>query len=237
MGMTIPAELDYVLDLLGYEWPNVDEDAVRDAAHLVRGLESDLRDTLDRLESRMLELQDGAKSKSVNALVQAYADNRTSNMDQLLDALPEVATGIEIIADAVVALKVKVIAELTITAAQIAAAAATAVVTAGASLAANAAIIAARKKALDIATDLAMDELLGQVLSMVVEPLSGTIADYATKAMDAPLVTSGDNVAGVELSFDLMDQIAEAIDDCGLDQLEIGNNFTAQLAALPLFAS
>jgi len=237
MGTTIPAELDYVLDLLGYEWPNVDEDAVRDAAHLVRELEADVRDTLDRLESRMIELQEGARSKSVNALIQAYADNRTSNLDQLLDALPEVASGIDIMADAVVALKAKVIAELTITAAQIAAAAATAVVTAGASLVANAAIIAARKKAIDIATDIAMDELIGQVTSMVIEPLTGTITDFATMAMEAPLVTSGDEVAGIELSFDLMDQIAEAIDDCGQDQLEIGYTFAARLSALPLFAS
>ncbi|MGH3351812.1 MAG: hypothetical protein ACRDPS_14185 [Nocardioides sp.] len=237
MGMTIPSELDYVLDLLGYEWPNVDEDAVHDAAQLVRGLESDMRETLDGLESRMLELEADVKSKSVSALVRAYAENRTANLDQLLDALPEVADGIDIVADAIVALKVKVIAELTITAAQIAAAAATAVVTLGASVAANAAIIAARKKALDIATDIAMDELLGQVLSMVVEPLSGTIADLATKAMEAPLVTSGDETGGVDLSFDLMDQIAQAIDDCGQDQAAIGTSFTTQLAALPLFAS
>ncbi|MBC7277259.1 hypothetical protein [Nocardioides sp.] len=237
MGMTIPAELDHVLDLLGYEWPNVDEDAVRDAAQLVRELEADVRGTLDRLEARMIELQEGAKSKSVSALIQAYSDNRTSNLDQLLDALPEVASGIDMLADAVVALKVKVVAELTITAAQIAAAAATAVVTAGASLAANAAIIAARKKALDIATDIAMDELIGQVASMVIEPLTGTITDLAIMAMEAPLVTSGDDVAGVDLGFDLMDQIATAIDDCGLDQLEIGHNFAARLSALPLFAS
>ena len=81
------------------------------------------------------------------------------------------------------------------------------------------------------------DELIGQVASVVIEPLTGTITDLATNAMEAPLVTSGEQVAGIDLSFDLMDQIAEAIDDCGLDQLEIGHNFAARLSALPLFAS
>ncbi|MGH3977280.1 MAG: hypothetical protein ACRDS9_28795, partial [Pseudonocardiaceae bacterium] len=115
--MTIPGELDFVLDLLGYEWPNVDEDAVRDAAQLVRGLETDLRGTLDELQVRVNELGDGATAQSTNALIRAWTENRTSNMDAVLDALPGVATGIDIAADAIVALKVKVIAELTITAA------------------------------------------------------------------------------------------------------------------------
>lgn len=237
MGMTIPGELDFVLDLLGYEWPNVDEDAVRDAAQLLRGLESDLRGTLDELEIRVNEFGDGAKAKSSNALIRAWTENRTANMDAVLDALPGVATGIDVAADAIVALKVKVIAELTITAAQIAAAAATAVVTAGLSVAGNAALIAVRKKALDIATDIAMEELIGQLASMVVEPLTGTIAELAISIAEAPLVTDGDATAATELSYDVMDQIASALNDCGADQYDLCTTFAAEVSALPFFAS
>ena len=237
MGMTIPGELDFVLDLLGYEWPNVDEDAVRDAAHLLRGLESDLRSTLDQLEVRVNELGDGAKAKSTNALIRAWTENRSANMDGLLDALPEVATGIDVAADAIVGLKVKVIAELTITAAQIAAAAATAVVTAGLSVVGNAALIAARKKALDIATDLVMDEVIGQVAGMVIEPLTGTIADLAMSIAEAPLVTDGDATAATELSYDVMEQIATALNDCGADQYDLCTTFAADVSALPFFSS
>lgn len=237
MGMTIPGELDFVLDLLGYEWPNVDEDAVRDAAQLLRGLESDLRSTLDQLEIRVNELGDGAKAQSTNALIRAWTENRTANMDGLLDALPEVATGIDLAADAIVGLKVKVIAELTITAAQIAAAAATAVVTAGLSVVGNAALIAARKKALDIVTDLMMEELIGQVASMVIEPLTGTIADLAVSIAEAPLVTDGDATAGTELSYDVMEQIATALNDCGADQYDLCTTFAADVSTLPFFSS
>ena len=237
MGMTIPGELDFVLDLLGYEWPNVNEDAVRDAAQLLRGLESDLRGTLDELEIRVNELGDGATAQSVNALIRAWTDNRTANMDGLLDALPGVATGIDVAADAIVALKMKVIAELTITAAQIAAAAATAVVTGGLSVVGNAAIIAARKKALDIATDIAMEGVIGEVASMVTEPLTGTITELAMSIAEAPIVTDGEATAATKLSYDLMEQIATALSDCGQDQLEIGYTFAARLSALPLFVS
>lgn len=235
MGMTIPGELDFVLDMLGYEWPNVNEDAVRDAAQLLRGLESDLRGTLDELEIRVNELGDGAKAQSVNALIRAWTENRTANMDGLLDALPGVATGIDVLADAIVGLKVKVIAELTITAAQIAAAAATAVVTAGLSVAGNAAIIAVRKKALDIATDIAMEEVLGQVASMVIEPLTGTITELAMAIAEAPIVSGGEATAGTQLSYDLMEQIATALADCGANQYDLCATFAAEVSALPLF--
>ena len=104
MGMTVPGELDFVLDLLGYEWPNVDEDAVRDAAQLVRQLEEDLRGTLNDLEVRVNELGDGAKAQSTNALIRAWTENRTANMDSLLDAMPGIATGIDVAADAIVGL-------------------------------------------------------------------------------------------------------------------------------------
>lgn len=238
MGMTIPGELDFVLDLLGYEWPNVNEDAVRDAAQLLRGLESDLRGTLDELEIRVNELGGGgAEAQSVNALIRAWTENRTANMDGLLDALPGVAAGIDIAADAVVGLKVKVIAELTITAAQIAAAAAAAVATAGLSVAGNAAIIAIRKKALDIATDMAVEEVIGQVASMVIEPLTGTITELAMSIADAPIVTDGEATAATKLSYDLMEQIASALNDCGADQYDLCATFAAEVSALPFFES
>ncbi|MFJ2757975.1 WXG100 family type VII secretion target [Nocardioides sp. NPDC087217] len=237
MGMTIPGELDFVLDLLGYEWPNVNEDAVRDAAQLLRGLESDLRGTLDELEIRINELGDGATAQSVNALIRAWTDNRTANMDGLLDALPGVATGIDVAADAIVALKMKVVAELTITAAQIAAAAATAVVTGGLSVVGNAAIIAARKKALDIATDIAMEGVMGEVASMVTEPLTGTITELAMSIAEAPIVTDGEATAATKLSYDLMEQIATALSDCGADQYDLCATFAAEVSALPFFDS
>ena len=129
------------------------------------------------------------------------------------------------------------IAELTITAAQIAAAAATAVVTAGLSVAGNAALIAARKKALDIATDLLMDEVIGQIASMVVEPLTGTIAEAAVSIASAPLVSDGDATAATELSYDVMDQIATALNDCGADQYELCTTFAAEVSALPFAGS
>lgn len=238
MAITVPGELDYVLDLLGYEWPNLDEDAIREAAELVRTLRVDLQGTLDTLDAKIEgELSEAFTSKAATAYIEAWKDNRTQNMDQLLELLPGVADGIDVFAAAVTALKLKVIAELTITAAQIAAAAASAVVTLGASVAANAAIIAARKKALDIATDIAVEELAGQLLVMVVEPLTDTVAGLAEAILDAPMTTGGDQTPTFDVSYDLMEDLAQAIEDCGADQEDIVDTFISQVMSLPIFAS
>lgn len=239
MAVTIPGELDYILDMLGYEWPNIDEDAVREAAQLIRSLRDDLDGTLSDLDSWINnELSDAFESKAAMSYINAWTDNRTQNMDRMLDVLPGVADGVDIFADAVVALKLKVIAELTITAAQIAAAAATAVFTGGLSLAANAAIIAARKKALDIATDLAVEQLVGQLATMVVEPLSEVIPEVANAILDAPLTNaSGGEVAKFDISFETMDQLADRIDDTGAEQEAIIDTFISRVMSLPIFAS
>ncbi|GGH47773.1 WXG100 family type VII secretion target [Microbacterium album] len=238
MAITVPGELDFVLDMLGYEWPNVDEDAVREAAALVRELRDDLQRTLDAMDARIAgELSAGFQSRAALAYLEAWTENRTQNMDALLGALPGVADGIELIADAVVALKTKVVAELAITAAQLAAAAATAVATAGVSVAANAAIIVARKKALDVVTELAVAEVVAQALGAVVEPLAGTIADLADAIVDAPLVSGGADVPAVDVDFAVMDAIADAMDECGAEQRAIGIAFASRVSALPIFAS
>lgn len=239
MGMMIPSELDFVLDLLGYEWPNIDEDAVKDAATLMRGLGDDLDGTLVALDTTINnDLSEAFKSKAASAFLQAYTENRSQNMDQIVGLLPGVADGVDIFADAVLALKLKVIAELVITAAQIAAALASAVLTFGASLAAQAAIIAVRKKLIDVATDLIVDELIGQIAMMVIEPLTDTLAGYAQAMLDAPLVSNaGGEQPTFDMSYDLMDQLADAIEDCGDEQEAIIDTFVSELAGLPLFAA
>lgn len=235
MGITIPSELDYVLDLLGYEWPNIDEDAMRDLAMLMRQARDDLEETLDALDRRIsTDMAEAFRCKSAASYIQAFTENRTQNMNRYLDVLAEAADGIDVFADALVVLKTKVIAELTITAAQIAAAAATAVVTAGASVAANAALIAARKKAMDVATDYLSDQISEQVLQLVIVPLRETVPGILEAMLDAPITTwQGGEAPAFEVSFDLMEELADAIQDCGDDQADILETFACRAESLP----
>jgi len=237
MAITVPGELDFALDMLGFEWPNIDEDAVRDAATLLRTLREDLQGTLDTLDDRIdNDLSEAFTSKTATAYIEAWTENRTQNMDQMLDLLPGVADGMDLFADAVVALKTKVIAELVITAAQLAATAASAVLTLGASAAASAAILVARKKALDILTRIAVEELIGQIAVMVIGPLTESLDGLVAAVLDHPITSSGSQPERYDADYDLMEQIADAIDDCGTDQEELLSTFASQVAGLPIFA-
>ncbi|WAC67437.1 polymorphic toxin type 15 domain-containing protein [Agrococcus sp. SL85] len=173
--MNLPGELVWVLDMLGYEWPPLDEDEMRRAANIIRTFKDDIEGTIEQATARIKDDAGGAmQAQAATSFGNAWDTNRQQNVEQLVDVLDPAATGIDIAADAVLALTVKVIAELVITAAQIAAAAASAVLTLGASLAANAAIIALRKKLLDVATNIASDlDALQDVLPRIARGVAG----------------------------------------------------------------
>lgn len=233
MAMNLPGELVWVLDLLGYEWPPIDEDELRRAAGIVRQFGEDIEGTIELASSRIEgDLSAAMKTGSNAAYTTAWTTTRDGNMRQLVDLIDPAATGMDLFADAVVAMKVKVIAELVITAAQIAAAAASAIVTLGASVAANAAIIALRKKALDILTDLAVEAIAGQVLSMLVEPLSSVAVDLATAITDAPVVEGAiGDVSEFEADLDALDRTAGDLEANGRDQEHLADAFLAQISS------
>lgn len=232
MAMNLPGELVWVLDMLGYEWPPIDEDEVRRAAQIVRQFGEDIEGTIELANSRINDDVSAAMKTGSNvAYKTAWNANREGNMRQLVDLIDPAATGMDLFADAVVAMKVKVIAELVITAAQIAAAAATAIVTLGASVAANAAIIAIRKKALDILTDIAVEAIAGQVLSMLVEPLTSVAVDLATAIADAPVVEGAvGDVSEFDADLDALDGAASDLEANGQDQEKLADDFLSQIS-------
>lgn len=235
--MNLPGELVWVLDMLGYDWPPLDEDEMRRAANIIRTFKDDIEGTIEQATARIKDDVGGAmKAQAATSFGNAWDTNRQQNVAQLVDVLDPAATGIDIAADAVLALKVKVIAELVITAAQIAAAAASAVFTLGASLAANAAIIALRKKLLDVATNIAIDQLAARLLPMVVEPLFNQAVPAVMAMLESPIV-EGQTGDVSEFGADLaaLDQAASDLDANGDDQEALAEDFLSQLSSCQIF--
>ena len=235
--MNIPGELVWVLDMLGYDWPPLDEDEMRRAAEIMRTFKDDIEGTVDVAETRVKSGVGAAVPGQVATSVPiAWDTDKSSNIQKLIDALDPVAGGIDIGADAVVALKVKVIAELVITAAQIAAAVASAFFTFGASLAANAAIIALRKKALDVLTNVAVDQLAQQLLPMIIQPLQGPMMEGITAMLEAELVEGAiGDVSEFEADLDALDTAAADFDSNAADQERLADDFIAQLSSCQIF--
>ncbi|HET8868147.1 MAG TPA: hypothetical protein VFM87_07415 [Agrococcus sp.] len=235
--MNIPGELVWVLDMLGYDWPPLDEDEMRRAAEIMRTFKDDIEGTVDVAETRVKSGVGAAvKGQASTSFTNAWDTDKSSNIQKLIDALDPVAGGIDIGADAVVALKVKVIAELVITAAQIAAAVASAFFTFGASLAANAAIIALRKKALDVLTNIAVDQLAQQLLPMIIQPLQGPMMEGITAMLEAELVEGAiGDVSEFEADLDALDTAAADFDSNAADQERLADDFIAQLSSCQIF--
>ncbi len=235
--MNIPGELVWVLDMLGYDWPPLDEDEMRRAAEIMRTFKDDIEGTVDVAETRVKSGVGAAvKGQASTSFTNAWDTDKSSNIQKLIDALDPVAGGIDIGADAVVALKVKVIAELVITAAQIAAAVASAFFTFGASLAANAAIIALRKKALDVLTNVAVDQLAQQLLPMIIQPLQGPMMEGITAMLEAELVEGAiGDVSEFEADLDALDTAAADFDSNAADQERLADDFIAQLSSCQIF--
>lgn len=58
----------------------------------------------------------------------------------------------------------------------------------------------------------------------------------ADATLDSPLTTAGSEQTSFDVSYDLMEDLAQAVDDCGADQEEICRNFATQVAGLNFFA-
>lgn len=235
--MNLPGELVWVLDMLGYDWPPLDEDEMRRAASIMRQFKDDVEGTVEVAETRVKTgVATALTGQASTSFANAWETDRATNIQQLVDALDPVAGGIEVGADAVVALKVKVIAELVITAAQIAAAAASAIITLGASAAASAAIIALRKKALDVLTNIAVDQLAQQLLPLIIEPLQGPMMDGITAMLEAELVEGAiGDVSEFQADLDALDQAAGDLESNAADQERLADDFIVQLSSCQIF--
>ncbi|MFD0329205.1 hypothetical protein ACFQZC_16045 [Streptacidiphilus monticola] len=117
-------------------------------------------------------------------------------MSELVQACEFTAAALEIAADGIVAMKLAVITELGIMAAEFVADQAAAVATLGAAEAAEALLIEATKKVVNGLIQTAEQELIGALINEAVGPLEQTVeralAGLAFKGVEAALGTPGD---------------------------------------------
>jgi len=233
MALTLPGELVWVLDLLGFEWPRLDEDAINQAAQIMRQFEEDLNAAIDAADANVQDAYASVTGSFARAHADAWDEERSGSLRQLSELIGPAATGVDLFADAVVALKLKVIAELVITAAQIAVAIASAFVTFGAGAAVQAAILVARKKAIDIVTDMMVDAAVGQVLEMVMDPLLSIAEPLIESTMDLPVVQGAVGEAeALILDLQALDRASTGMETTGDDVDSLGQEFVAQITSL-----
>ena len=232
MGMMLPDDLIWIMDKLGLEWPDIDEDEVRKAADLVRGYRDDMETLVQTADRRINgDIAASMKGKIGSGHVTAWNRNRSENVQQLLDILGPAGTGIDIAADIVLALKIKVIAEITLTMVQL-----VPLLMAGPLGAGGAAVlILARKKLFSAAMEATLEQVINQVLPLAIEPLAEQVPGLVMALLESPVVE--DNVGDIdEFYADLvaLDQAADDMDAHASDVEELTDRLLADLANLQI---
>jgi len=230
--MMLPDELIWIMDKMGLEWPDVDEDEVRRAADLVRAYRDDMEALVQAADRRINgDIAAAMRGQAGAAHVNGWNLNRSQNVQKLLDVLGPAAVGIDITADIVLALKIKVIADVTITLAQL-----IPLLAAGPFGAGGAAVlILARKKLFDMAMEATLEKVIDEVLPLAVEPLAEKVPGLVAALLDAPVVeaTVGD---ADEFYADLeaLDQAAADMDAHAADVELLTDQLLADLANLQI---
>jgi hypothetical protein len=229
MGMMLPNELVWVMEKLGFEWPDIDEDEVRKGAVLVRDFGNDLEGVVQSVDRRMNgDVGAAMRGQAGPATLSAWNTNRSQNLQKLIDIMPPAATAMDIGAGAILGLKVKVIADVTTTLAMLIPMLTNPFTAGGAPL-----LLIAKKKLLNAAVDIVVEQLLNQLAPMAIEPLAEQLPAVIDAILDAPMVeaTAGDSD---EFYADLqaLEDARSAMQVHGADIQSLTSTFFAEFSAL-----
>jgi hypothetical protein len=184
VGMMLPDELVWVMEKLGFEWPDIDEDEVRKGATLVRSFGSDLEDVIQAVDRKVNgDIAGAMRGQTGPATMAAWNANRSQNLQQLIDIMPPAAMAMDIGADAIFALKMKVIVDVTSTLVTLVAMLTNPITALGAGP-----MLLIKKKLLNAAVDIAVEQLLNQLAPMAIEPLAERLPAVIDAILDAPMV-------------------------------------------------
>ncbi|GAA1852525.1 hypothetical protein GCM10009796_13210 [Microbacterium koreense] len=216
MGMMLPNELVWVMEKLGFEWPDIDEDELRRGGAMIRVFRDDLETKIQVMDRKVNgDLADAMRGQAGPAYVGAWNTNRSQNLQQLLDILGPVPTGVDIAADAVLALKLKVIVDVTATMITLVGMLTNPITAAGAGP-----MLLIKKRLLNAAVDIAVEQVLNQVLPLAIEPLVEQLPVVVMAALESPIVeaVAGDpdefyaDLQALEQSQSEMDQHAADVE-------------------------
>ena len=91
MGMMLPNELIWVLEKLGFEWPDIDEDEVRRGAGIISTFHSELEGRIQAIDSKVNgDLASAMRGQAGPAFVSAWNTNRSQNLQKMLDLMDPV---------------------------------------------------------------------------------------------------------------------------------------------------
>lgn len=205
MSIELPDQVVWLLNLIGVNWPNVDEDQVRLFGQHVRTFANNIDDTHQAASATISQMSEAYSGASYEQLVQTWGRMSKDHMTELVDTCHVTATALDGAADVIVGAKVAAIGELVALAASFVADQAAAVATFGAAEAAEALVVTAAKKVINGLTQQLVQHILGEVVQKAVEPLeqsveramSGLVFKGVADAVGAPAAGAAGSGFGI----------------------------------------
>ncbi|GAB3278007.1 hypothetical protein GCM10027426_15890 [Microbacterium lacusdiani] len=219
----------WVMEKLGFEWPDIDEDEVRKGAVLLRNYASDMESAIQAVDRKVnSDLAGAMRGQAGPAYVSAWNTNRSQNLQKLLDLMSPAASGMDVAADAILALKIKVIADVTTTMIALVAMLTNPFTAAGAGP-----MLIIKKKLLNAAVDIVVEQLINQLAPLVVEPMAEQLPALVDAILDAPMV-EGQAGDSDEFYADLeaLEQAQGEMMMHGADIQQVTSTFFAEFSAL-----
>lgn len=214
MALELPGEVVQLLQFIGINFPQCNEDKVREFASHVRDFAANLEDTHSQASSTIRQVGQAYSGQSYELLVSKWAHLSQGHMTVLIDACHVLASALDVAADVIVGMKTEAIAELVVLAASFIADQAAAVATFGIAEAAIALIEEAAEKVVDFLTQQLIQYITGMVIEAALKPLLGLI-DKAVSGMtygaleDLLGVSGGSAGTGFGVDADALSRHAE----------------------------
>ncbi|MBO1336049.1 DUF6531 domain-containing protein [Streptomyces sp. VRA16 Mangrove soil] len=175
MGYTIPGWLDEVLDFIGINFPNVDEDDYREMADAMREFADQFEGHGAEAHLAFSRILSSSEGWAVDAMEQHWNQVKASHLEKLPELARLFADACDALAEIIFWMKTKAEAELAVMAGSVGLSIGLAWVTGGLSAVLGAAEIAAMRQVVKRIIDEAVDRIVDEVIAKVTEPVNAKL--------------------------------------------------------------
>lgn len=175
MAIELPSEVAQFLQFIGINWPQINEDKVREFAGHVRDFGNNIQNTHQQATDTVNAMSEHYQGNSYELLVSKWAHLSQGHMQDLIEGCQVLATALDAGADYIIAMKMECIGELIGLAATFVADQAAAVATLGLAEAAMALIVKAAEMAVDFLEQQLVQYIIGEVIEAALTPLLGVV--------------------------------------------------------------
>ncbi|MGW4492388.1 WXG100-like domain-containing protein [Streptomyces sp. NPDC004376] len=177
MGLVLPSIIDEALDLIGVNWPNVDEDDYFEMATSMRDFADTFEGQGGAAHKAVTRIIDSSEGLAVEAMRKHWSHVKTGHLDKIPDLARLFADACDGVGQIIRGMKVKAGVELGVLAGTIVAELAAAPLTLGISAAAAAGEIALMRTIVKRLVDEAVDQLVDTLVTKLTEPVTAKLQE------------------------------------------------------------